>query len=122
MSNYRMSTLFKDLFNAYCRDVQRYNSNNDRCTLCSHLFIPPDTLNYLIEGVKRLHQQGEAIESKIITRLLLQSITYEELCDIFCRDEVEIDGDNFRDWLNPHDSTDDLDPSNPNNYEQPVPF
>lgn len=117
-----MTRLFKDLIMAYCREVKKYNDRPDHSTLCGHLCIDDQTRAYLIEGAKRLHRKCESAECKIIIRLLLPTIEYEDLMDIFSQESEPVDEESFREFLEPHDESDELEVSNANNYEPPIPF
>lgn len=100
-----MTNLFKELFAAYCRDVTKRNQSTDESSLCAHLFIPAQTQRHLAEGIRRLNRAGEAVEVKILLRLLLPLLSYDDLMGILSTDDPP-DEESFRRFLQGSISTD----------------
>lgn len=94
-----MTNLFKQLFAAYCRDVTKRNQSPDESSLCAHLFIPAKTQKHLAEGIRRLNRAGESVEVKILLRLLLPLLSYNELMEILTSEEPPPDEESFRRYL-----------------------
>lgn len=102
-----MTNLFKELFKAYCRDVTKRNYSIDESSLCAHLFIPAQTQRHLTEGIKRLNRAGETTEVKILIRLLLPYLKYDDLMEILTSEEPPPDEESFRRYLQEPLSPDD---------------
>lgn len=100
-----MTNLFKELFTAYCREVTRRNQSTDKSSLCAHLFIPAQTQRHLKEGIKRLNRAGEDVEVKILLRLLLPLLSYNDLMEILSTDDPP-DEESFQRFLQGPISTD----------------